>query len=30
MISKHATYMEEALYERMVPGEGELPLLDIC
>lgn len=22
-------YMEEALYERMVPGEGELPLLDI-
>jgi len=22
-------YMEEAIYERMVPGEGELPLLDI-
>jgi sugar phosphate isomerase/epimerase len=22
-------YMEEAMYERMVPGEGELPLLDI-
>jgi sugar phosphate isomerase/epimerase len=29
LISKHATYMEEALYERMVPGTGELPLLDI-
>ena len=22
-------YMEEAIYERMVPGEGELPLVDI-
>ena len=22
-------YLEEAMYERMVPGEGELPLLDI-
>jgi sugar phosphate isomerase/epimerase len=22
-------YMEEAMYERMVPGEGELPLVDI-
>jgi sugar phosphate isomerase/epimerase len=22
-------YMEEAMFERMVPGEGELPLLDI-
>lgn len=27
--SKHASYMEEALYERMVPGTGELPLLEI-
>ena len=27
--SKHSSYMEEALYERMVPGTGELPLLDI-
>jgi sugar phosphate isomerase/epimerase len=22
-------YMEEAMFERMVPGEGELPLLDM-
>ena len=29
LVSKHATYMEEALYERMAPGTGELPLLDI-
>jgi sugar phosphate isomerase/epimerase len=29
LVSKHSTYMEEALYERMVPGTGELPLLDI-
>ena len=29
LVSKHAKYMEEALYERMVPGTGELPLLDI-
>ena len=29
LVSKHATYMEEALYERMVPGTGELPLVDI-
>jgi sugar phosphate isomerase/epimerase len=29
LVSKHATCMEEALYERMVPGTGELPLLDI-
>ena len=29
LISKHATYMDEALHERMVPGTGELPLLDI-
>jgi sugar phosphate isomerase/epimerase len=27
--SKHSSYMEEALYERLVPGTGELPLLDI-
>jgi sugar phosphate isomerase/epimerase len=27
--SRHSSYMEEALYERMVPGTGELPLLDI-
>lgn len=25
---RFATYMEEALYERMVPGEGALPLLE--
>jgi sugar phosphate isomerase/epimerase len=29
LISRHATYMEEALYERMVPGTGELPLIDL-
>ena len=29
LVSRHSTYMEEALYERMVPGTGELPLLDI-
>jgi sugar phosphate isomerase/epimerase len=29
LISKFAKYMEEALHERMVPGTGELPLLDI-
>lgn len=29
LISKHATYMDEALHERMVPGTGELPLLDL-
>jgi sugar phosphate isomerase/epimerase len=27
--SRHASYMDEALHERMVPGTGELPLLDI-
>src|SRR6202011_5859268 len=27
--TKHLAYMDEALYERMVPGTGELPLLDI-
>lgn len=25
---RFATYMEEAMYERMAPGDGELPLLD--
>jgi sugar phosphate isomerase/epimerase len=29
LISQFAKYMEEALHERMVPGTGELPLLDI-
>lgn len=29
VVSKQATYVEEAKYERMVPGTGELPLLDI-
>ncbi len=29
MVSKFPTYMEEALYERMVPGTGELPLLAV-
>jgi sugar phosphate isomerase/epimerase len=29
LISTFVRYMEEALYERMVPGTGELPLLDI-
>jgi sugar phosphate isomerase/epimerase len=29
LASKHSSYMEEALYERMVPGTGELPLLDM-
>jgi sugar phosphate isomerase/epimerase len=27
--SRHSSYMDEALHERMVPGTGELPLLDI-
>lgn len=26
---RFATYMEEAMYERMAPGDGELPLVDI-
>ena len=26
---RFGTYMEEAMFERMVPGEGELPLRDI-
>jgi sugar phosphate isomerase/epimerase len=29
LVSKYADYAEEAKYERMVPGAGELPLLDI-
>lgn len=28
-VSSFARYMEEALHERMVPGEGELPLLEL-
>jgi sugar phosphate isomerase/epimerase len=27
--SKFSSYLEEAMYERMVPGEGELPLREI-
>ena len=29
LVSKHAKYMDEALHERMVPGTGELPLLEL-
>jgi sugar phosphate isomerase/epimerase len=29
LVSTFTKYMEEALHERMVPGTGELPLLDI-
>ena len=29
LISKFSQYMDEAKYERMAPGTGELPLLDI-
>jgi sugar phosphate isomerase/epimerase len=29
LVSKFSTYMQEAMTERMVPGEGELPLLEI-
>jgi sugar phosphate isomerase/epimerase len=29
LASKYADYVEEAKYERMLPGAGELPLLDI-
>ncbi|HEX7857244.1 MAG TPA: TIM barrel protein [Sphingobium sp.] len=29
LVSTHASYMEEALHERQVPGTGELPLLDL-
>jgi sugar phosphate isomerase/epimerase len=28
LVSKHARYMDEALYERLPPGTGELPLAD--
>ena len=28
-VSKFASYMEEALHERLAPGAGELPLLDL-
>ena len=28
-VSRHASYMDEALHERMVPGTGELPMLEI-
>jgi sugar phosphate isomerase/epimerase len=29
MVSKFPTYMQEAMTERLVPGQGELPLLEI-
>ena len=29
LVSRFSEYMDEAKYERMVPGTGELPLLDI-
>ena len=29
LVSTFSSYMDEALHERMVPGTGELPLLDI-
>jgi sugar phosphate isomerase/epimerase len=29
LVSKFPTYMQEAMTERMVPGQGELPLLEI-
>jgi len=29
LVSKYSSYMEEALYERRVPGTGELPLLEL-
>ena len=29
LVSRFSSYMEEAMCERMVPGTGELPLLDI-
>jgi sugar phosphate isomerase/epimerase len=28
-VSKFASYMEEALHERLAPGDGELPLLEL-
>jgi len=29
LISQHSSYMDEALHERLPPGSGELPLVDI-
>ena len=29
VVSTHARYMDEALYERLPPGQGELPLADL-
>jgi sugar phosphate isomerase/epimerase len=29
LVGRFATYFEEAMYERMVPGTGELPLVEI-
>jgi sugar phosphate isomerase/epimerase len=29
LVSTHASYLDEALHERMLPGTGELPLVDI-
>lgn len=29
LIRRHSSYLDEALHERMVPGTGELPLLDL-
>jgi len=29
LVSKFSSYMQEAMTERMVPGQGELPLLEI-
>jgi sugar phosphate isomerase/epimerase len=29
LVAKNPSYMDEAMHERMVPGTGELPLLDI-
>jgi sugar phosphate isomerase/epimerase len=28
-VSTHASYMDEALHERLAPGDGELPLVDL-
>lgn len=30
LVSRHASYMEEALHERANPGEGELPLAELA
>jgi sugar phosphate isomerase/epimerase len=29
LVSRYATYMQEAMTERLIPGQGELPLLEI-